>query len=69
MSDYMQFVKISEEHLKERPVRVLEVWRQAFSGYWVAQLSNGLRLGAYGEDEIQAYLNATKWVEENINDE
>jgi hypothetical protein len=60
---------LRENKEEVRPVRVLEVWRQAFSGYWVAQLSNGVKIGAKGDDEIQAYLNATKWVEENINDE
>ena len=62
-------MELTEEQKRERPVRVLEVWRQAFSGYWVAQLSNGVKIGAKGDDEIQAYLNATKWVEEYINDE
>ena len=62
-------MEITEEQKEVRPVRVLEVWRQAYSGYWIAHLSNGVKIGAKGDDEIQAYWHATKWVEENINDE
>lgn len=62
-------MELTEEQKRERPVRVLEVWRQAYSGYWIAQLSNGLRIGAYGEDEIQAFAWATRWLERNVNDE
>jgi hypothetical protein len=62
-------MELTEEQRKVRPVRVLEVWRQPFSGYWIAQLSNGMKVGAHGDDEIQAFAWATRWVDRMINDE
>ena len=51
------------------PVRVLAVWRQAGEqSLWVAEVSNGLKIGARGDDAIEAFRNATRWVKENVNE-
>ena len=43
---------------KVRPVRVVEIRRQAYSGYWVAFMSDGTMFGVDGEDELDAWRRA-----------